>query len=245
MENPVQMKTRPIPALIIFLIAGGLAMTLAGTPAGTGTVTGKVTYSGTPPKPKPIDMSKEPVCAKAHATPVMSQTVVTGSGNSLANVVVYISAGEQSAPAPVQEAKLDQVGCVYTPHVVVVQVGQKLEISNSDQVSHNIQANSKTNPAFNKSQTAGAPPIELKYDKPEFISLKCNIHPWMSAWVAVVNTSHSAVTDQDGSFSITGLAPGKYTLSAWHEQAGTQSQEVTVGAGETKNVSFVFKVMPY
>lgn len=239
------MKTRPIPALIIFLMAGGLAMTLGGTPAGTGTITGKVTYTGTPPKAKPIDMSKEPVCAKTHATPVMSQTFVTGPGNSLADAVVYISAGEQSASAPAKLAKLDQAGCMYIPHVVVVQVGQKLEISNSDQASHNIQTSSKTNPTFNKSQTAGSPPVEVKFEKPEFIHLKCNIHPWMSAWVAVLNTPHSAISGPDGSFTIPGLAPGKYTLSAWQEHAGTQSQEVTVGAGETKAVNFVFQVVPY
>jgi plastocyanin len=239
------MKTRPFPALIFFLIAGALAVNLFGGPAGSGTITGKVTYSGTPPKARPIDMSKEPVCAKEHTTPVKSQTVVTGPANSLANVVVYVSAGDQGSSAPAKEAKLDQKGCVYDPHVVVMQVGQELKISNDDQAAHNIQANSKVNPAFNKAQTAGSPPIEIKYEKAEFIPLKCNIHPWMSAWVAVVNTSHSAVSGEDGSFTITGLAPGKYTVSAWHEQAGTQTQEVTIGAGETKNISFVFKLLPY
>ena len=239
------MRTRPISSVIFFMIAGALALNLFGGPAGSGTITGKVTYSGAPQKARPIDMSKEPVCAKAHTTPVVSQTVVTGPGNSLANVVVYISGGEQGSSAPANAAKLDQKGCLYDPHVVAVQIGQELKINNSDQASHNVNANSKVNPAFNRAQTVGAPPIEVKYEKAEFIPLKCNIHPWMSAWVAVLNTSHSAVSGADGSFTITGLAPGKYVLLAWHEQAGTQTQEVTVGVGETKNVSFTFKLLPY
>ncbi len=239
------MKTKSISTLIFFLIGGALAMNLFGKPTGPATITGKVTYSGTPPKARPIDMSKEPVCAKAHTTSATSQNVVTGPGNSLANVVVYISGGEQGSPAPAKEAKLDQKGCVYDPHVIAVQIGQELEISNSDPASHNVQASSKANPAFNRGQTAGAPPIEVKFDKAEFVPLKCNIHPWMSAWVAVLSTSHSAISREDGSFTITGLTPGKYTVSAWHEQAGTQSQEVTIEAGETKNVSFTFKLLPY
>ncbi|HTZ73304.1 MAG TPA: carboxypeptidase regulatory-like domain-containing protein [Candidatus Aquilonibacter sp.] len=239
------MKSRWILAIVFFLIFGCLAMTLASPPADTGTITGKVTYTGTPPKPRPIDMSKEPACSMAHSTPAMSQVVATGPGNSLANVVVYVSAGDQGSTAPSKAVKLDQKGCEYVPHVVVLQVGQVLEISNNDPASHNIQASSKINPSFNKGQPAGSAPVEVKYDKPEFIHVKCNIHPWMSAWLAVVNTSHSAVTDQDGAFRITGLPPGKYTLSAWQEQAGLQTQEVTVGAGETKNVNFVLRVTPY
>jgi len=239
------MQKRTISALLFFVIAGALAVNLFGGPAGTGTITGKVTYTGTPAKARPIDMSKEPVCAKAHATPAMSQTVVTGPGNSLANVVVYVSAGDQGSSAPAKAAKLDQKGCLYIPHVLAVQVGQEVEVTNSDQAAHNIQANSKTNPAFNKAQSPGAPPVDVKYDKAEFIPLKCNIHPWMNAWVAVLNTSHSAVSGEDGSFTIAGLAPGKYTLTAWQEHAGTETQEVTVGAGETKNVNFVFKMLPY
>lgn len=205
-------------------------MSLSGAQAGSGSITGKVTYTGTPAKAKPIDMSKEPVCAKAHATPAMSQTVVTGSENSLANVVVYISAGEQGSLAPAGEAKLDQKGCIYAPHVVAVQVGQNLEIRKSDQASHSVQAKSKVNPAFNKGQTVDAAPIEVKYEKAEFIP----IHPWMNAWVAVLNTSYSAISGEDRAFAITGLAPGKYTLSAWHEQAGTRAKKSRWQAGNNE-----------
>src|SRR3984893_645427 len=106
---------------------------------GGGTISGKVTYEGTPAKSKPIDMSKEPSCAKQHATPVTTETEVTGPNNSLENVVVYVSAGapDETTP-PSQPVKFDQKGCQYIPHVLAFQVNQALEIANDDQTSHNI-----------------------------------------------------------------------------------------------------------
>jgi hypothetical protein len=103
----------------------------------------------------------------------------------------------------------------------------------------------KHNPEWNKSQPAGSMPINTKWDNPEFIEVKCNIHPWMHGYFAVLKTSHYAVTDNTGSFSIKGLAPGKYTVTAWQEQYGTQSQDVVVGETEAKGVNFVYKVTPF
>src|ERR1700690_4500316 len=214
-------------------------------PAGGGTVTGKVTYTGTPAKMKPIDMSKEPSCAKQHATPVMTQNVTTGPGNTLQWVVVYISAGDQGSTAPTAAVKYEQKGCEYLPHVLPMQVAQQLQIFNDDQTSHNIPPLSKTNPEWNKSQPPGSPPIDTKYDKAEFIPVKCNKNPWMHGYFVVLNTSHYTVTGDDGAFSLKGLPAGKYTVTAWQEQYGSQSQEVTVGAGETKKINFTFKALPY
>jgi plastocyanin len=218
-------------------LAALTTMALVPAPHNTagGTVSGKVTYTGTPPKMKPIDMAKEPSCAKEHATPVMNESVVTGSGNTLGDVVVYISAG----------GTFDQKGCQYIPHVLAMQAGQQLEIKNDDQTSHNIHPMSKVNPEWNKSQPPGAPPIEVKYEKPEFIPVKCNVHPWMHGYFAVLNTSHSAVTGSDGTFSLTGLPPGKYTVTAWQERFGTQSQEVTITGNETAKLDFVLKATEY
>src|SRR5450631_4136955 len=135
---------------------------------GGGTVTGKVTYDGTPAKQKPIDMSKEPSCAKQHAIPITTETIVTGAGNALDNVVVYVSAGAPDDSAPGQAAKFEQKGCQYLPHVLAFQVNQTLEISNADQTSHNIHPLPKINHEWNKSQPPGSAPISEKYDKPEF-----------------------------------------------------------------------------
>lgn len=221
-------------------------MLAAPPPAGSGSITGKVTYTGTPPKRKPIDMAKEPTCAKLHNPPEMTQNVVTGPPDALQYVVVYISAGDQPGSAPTQAAHYDQKGCVYMPHVEVMEVNQPLTITNSDPVAHNIHPMPKTNAEWNKSQPPGTPPLQTKWDKPEFIPVKCNIHPWMHGYFVVLKTSHYAITGDDGSFTLNGLPPGKYTVTAWQEQYGTQSQDVTVGSGgETKPVNFVFKVLPY
>src|SRR6266850_854234 len=203
---------------------------------GGGTVTGKVTYSGTPVKPKPIDMSKEPSCAKQHPTPAMTETVVTGPENTLENVVVYISAGAPAeSNAPSSAVTFDQKGCHYQPHVLAFEVNQELKITNSDQTSHNIHPLAKVNQEWNKSQPPGTPPLTAKYEKPEFISVKCNIHPWMHGYFAVLGTSHYAVSDGSGEFKLPNLPPGKYTLTAWHESYGTQTQEVTISGNETKS----------
>jgi hypothetical protein len=213
-------------------------------PAG-GTISGKVTYEGTPAKAKTIDMSKEPSCAKQHATPVTTEGVVTGPNNSLENVVVYISAGAPDESAPSQPAKFDQKGCQYIPHVLAFQVNQPLEITNDDQTSHNIHPRPMINREWNKSQPPGSPPDIEKYDKPEFIPVKCNIHPWMSGQFAVMKNSHFAISSGDGGFSLPNLPPGKYTVTAWHESYGDQSMEVTISGSETKTANFVFKAKPY
>lgn len=209
-----------------------------------GTISGKVTYTGTPVKQKSIDMSKEPSCAKQHATPVTTETVVTGAGNTLENVVVYISAGADDG-APAQAVTFTQKGCQYLPHVVAMHAGQDLKVVNDDQTSHNIHPLAKQNREWNKSQPPGSPAIDAKFDQPEFISVKCNIHPWMHGWFAVLKTSHYAVTSNGGEFSLPNLPPGKYTVTAWHEDYGTQSQEVTIGGNETKPVNFTFKAKAY
>jgi hypothetical protein len=228
------------------LVTGVAAMSFAGAaqPAG-GTVSGKVTYEGTPAKQKPIDMSKEPSCAKQYATPPATETVVTGANNSLENVVVYISAGAPDEGPPSQAAVFDQKGCRYIPHVLAFQVNQELKINNDDQTSHNIHPLAKVNHEWNKSQPPGTPAISEKYAQAEFIPVKCNVHPWMHGTFAVLKTSHHAISSNDGGFTLPNLPAGKYTVTAWHESYGTQTQDVTISGSETKSVNFVFKAKPY
>lgn len=242
------MKRIVSPAIgALALVALGTAVTdaPAARPVAAGTISGTVTYTGTPPKMRPIDMSKEPSCAHQHTTPVMTETVVTGAGNTVQYAVVYISAGDAAAPASTTPVRYDQKGCQYLPHVAVLQPGQPLDIYNDDQTSHNIHPLAKVNAEWNKSQPPGTPPIHATYDKPEFIPVKCNVHPWMHGYFAVLATSHYAVTGNDGKFSLAGLPPGTYTVTAWHERFGTQTQQVTISGNAAAATNFVFKALPY
>jgi Carboxypeptidase regulatory-like domain len=236
------MRTKQAFMTVIAILA---AVTTTSAVPGGGTVSGKVTYEGTPAKQKPIDMSKEPSCAKQYATPTTTETVVTGPNNALENVVVYISAGAADEPPPSQSAVFTQKGCRYIPHVLAFQVNQPLEVLNEDQTSHNIHPLAKINREWNKSQPPGTPPIVDKYDKMEFIPVKCNVHPWMHGTFAVLKNSHYSISSGDGGFSLPNLPPGKYTVTAYHESYGEQSQEVTIAGSETKSVNFVFKAKPY
>ena len=232
-----------------FLIAGAAILTTltitSAKPEGGGTISGRVTYEGTPAKQQTINMAQEPSCAKQYSKPAATETVVTGPENALENVVVYVSAGAPDDTPPAQPAIVTQKGCRYTPHVLAFQVNQELEIVNDDQTSHNIHPLPKNNREWNKSQPPGTPPLEDKYARPEFIPVRCNIHPWMNATFAVMKNSHFAVTGDGGGFTLANLPPGKYTITANHESYGDQSQEVTISGSETKTVNFVFKAKPY
>ena len=85
-------------------------------------------------------------------------------------------------------------------------------------------------------------PLEQSFAREEIaITVKCNVHPWMKGYIAVFKHPYFSVTDKNGSFELKGLAPGSYTISVWQEKLGTQSQKITVGAGEVKTLDFSFK----
>ena len=167
---------------------------------GGGAITGKVTYTGTPLKPEAINMSKQAECVKIYSSrPLMTEKVVPGTGNSLQNVVVYVSGGEsEAAPVPSTPVNFDQQNCRYTTHVLAFRAGQDVSISNSDPFGHNIHPLAKVNREWNRIQPQGTPPFSYSYDKEEFIPVKCNIHAWMQAYFVVLKSSHFAVTGQDG-----------------------------------------------
>jgi plastocyanin len=211
--------------------------------ASAGQVTGTVKLDGTAPHQKGIDMSKDPSCAAAHKDkPVTMENVVAGANGGLANVVVYVSQGLAGNEIPSsQPVQLEQKGCQYFPHVVAVDVGQHMKILNSDQALHNIHPQSTKNAAWNKSQMPGGPPLDVTWANEEIpVPVKCNVHPWMQAYIVVVKGPYG-VTDDSGSFKLDNLPPGTYTLTAWQETYGTQTQNVTVAAGKPTAVSFTFK----
>jgi Carboxypeptidase regulatory-like domain len=234
----------PLPTKRVTAIAFLCAAAVAASAADDGIIEGKVTFTGTVSKPAVIDMSRQPECGKIGARPV-NERVVTGPANALQNVVVYISGGERTSESPSPApAHFDQQGCRYTTHVLAFQVGQEVSISNGDPFNHNIHPLPKLNREWNKIQLPGTPPFSYSYDTEEFIPVKCNIHAWMQAYFAVLKTSHFTVTANDGAFTLPALPPGKYTITAWHEAFGTQSQEVDVSSGQRAAVNFVFKARP-
>jgi hypothetical protein len=214
--------------------------------AGEGSITGSVKLTGTAPRMKPIDMSKDPYCVQQHPTPVHMENVVVGAGGGVANVVLYISeglTGNEASAVPSAEPVIDQKGCMYIPHVMPVDVNQKFKVITSDQTTHNIHplpAPGSGNIGWNKSQPPGAPPIETSWKAEEPISVKCNIHPWMHGWHVVVKGPY-AVTDDNGSYTLKNVPAGNYTVTAWQEEYGTQTQKVTVAAGGAAKADFTFK----
>jgi plastocyanin len=205
------------------------------------TVSGKVILTGTPPKSQVIDMSKEPECVKLNPKQRTTEDTVTGPGNALKNVVVFVSQGAPATSAPqATPVTLNQQNCHYATRVLAFQVEQEVKITNSDPLTHNIHPMPVTNREWNKVQLKGSAPLVSSFSKPEFIPVKCNLHSWMRAYFAVMPTSYFAVTGEDGQFTLAELPPGKYTLMAWHETYGTRNQEITVAAGQQVTVDFTY-----
>jgi hypothetical protein len=213
-----------------------------------GSIAGTISFAGGAPAKKGISMDADPVCASANPDAHAEDIVV--NGDKLANVLVYVKDGKvgdknlsgyQFSPAS-QPATLDQKGCHYVPHVLAVQVNQTFNVTNSDPTAHNVNVDAKQNEKFNQGQSPGAAPITKQFKRAEtVIPVKCNQHPWMRAYVGVLQHPFFAVTDAEGKFQIKGVPAGTYTVVAWHEkypQGLTQS--VTVGASEAKTADFSF-----
>ena len=213
-------------------------------PATAATVTGKVKFEGTAPPPQTIKLSSDPYCEKANPG-LTSETEVVGKDGSVGNVFIYVKdgLGNRTFPTPSQAVVLDQKGCHYTPHVLGIQVGQPLQIVNSDDTLHNVHGIPKDNKEFNQGQPIQGMKMTHTFSTKEvMIPFKCDVHGWMNAWIGVLDHPYYAVTTADGTFSLKGLPPGTYTIEAWHEKLGTQTQTVTVGEKESKDISFTFKV---
>jgi len=222
------------------------AALVLGSSSLAGTLTGSVKYEGREPPKRPIKMEADEGCMKKHAEPVYSETVVLNGNGTLRNVFVYVKSGVPDKPWPVpsQPVVMDQKGCQYSPHVMGVQVGQKFVVRNSDGLLHNVHSLSKVNSSFNKAMPATVTEAEYTFDKEEFMfKVKCDVHPWMGAWVTVLKHPFFAVTGDTGTFKIDGLPDGTYTVEAWHEYTqGFQPQtaQVTIKGGATTH-DFVFQ----
>lgn len=211
--------------------------------ATVGAITGTVVLDGTPPVPRPIIMTAGPECTKLHSSPLTYPEVVTGDHGALANVLVYVKSGlgNYRYDVPTTPATLDQVGCMYQPHVLGMMARQKLDIKNTDPIVHNVHPVPHKNRAWNQSQPVGGAAIETEFDNPDFaIPVLCNLHPWMRGYVFVFSHPYFDVTTTAGAFDLKNLPPGTYTIEAWQEKYGTRDQTVTIAPKESKAIAFRF-----
>ena len=230
------------------LAAGLLAATLwPGVALAASSITGTVTFDGKVPALRPLAMEAEPACAKMHAgKPVPNEMLVLGSGNTMGNIMVWVSKGLPAGktwPAPKTPVVIDQKGCQYSPHVMGIMVGQPYRILNSDGILHNIHTLPTINPSFNRGMPATVKEATTTFPKPEaMFHIKCDVHPWMSAYMGVYTHPFFSVTGTDGKYTISGLDPGTYEITAWHERLGTQTASATVSGSDTKSANFKFAV---
>ncbi len=207
-----------------------------------GTISGKITFSGTAPARAPINVTKDKeVCG---ATEHLSDLLIVGAGNAIKNVIVSLVEIEKGKAivAPSSNPKLDQNGCVFTPHVICVTAGTTIDILNSDSVTHNVHTYPEENTAVNKAQ----PPslkvisIETEFGEEDPMKVSCDYHGWMSSWVGIFEHPYFAVTGDDGSFTIDNIPAGAYEVKAWQEDLGELVKTVGVKAGETTTENFEF-----
>jgi len=238
-----EQTTTTVAASTAATTTAAAAPAAAAVSADAATLTGLVKFEGAAPKMGNIQMSADPYCQSQHSTPATDEDVVAGPGGELANVFVYIKDIKGNFPAPSTPVVIDQKGCQYHPHVNAVMIGQTLQIKNDDATLHNVHAMPVVNSQFNEGQPVQGMTSEKHLDKPEMtpFKIKCDVHGWMKSYMAVMPHPFYSVSQANGTFTISNLPPGQYTVVAWHEKYGQQEQQVTVGAKESKALNFTFK----
>lgn len=223
----------------VSVILPALVLVVAG-PALAGDIVGKVRYAGTAPTPAKIQVTKDQaVCGKATH---VDESLIVGADKGVMYVVVKVADpkdGKKMTPA--KKPALDQNGCKFVPHVEIVPAGAEIDIVNSDGILHNIHSFPKNNPPFNKAQPKFKKVMPATFAKPDIVQVKCDVHSWMNAWIIVAPHPYYAVTDDSGAFTLSGVPPGSYTLTVWHESLGTREQPVTATAGGSSESTITFK----
>jgi plastocyanin len=210
-------------------------------PRGPATSSGTVRYEGEVPSMPPIKMDADPGCAKKHDSPPVSEVLVLGADNAMANVFVRVKGGLPggSYPAPAAPVEIDQHGCRYVPHVLGVMKGQTVKILNSDGLLHNVHALPKVNKTFNMAMPGTRTEAEVTFDQAEeMFKIKCDVHPWMGAYVQVMTHPFFDVTADDGQFELANLPAGSYEVEVWHERLGTKTLTAEVADGQSVELDF-------
>lgn len=223
-------------------VAAQAAPPAAGRGAAGGTIRGHIALGGKVPGNAVIRMGLDPMCAKLNAGKLTVQEIVAATADgSLGNVFVRLQGSFPKTPVPAGAVMIDQKGCIYTPRVVGVQIGQTLQVRNSDALLHNVHSLSAKDNSFNVGQPMAGMVNQFKLKTEEImLRLRCDLHTWMTAYVAVVSNPYFAVSDKTGTFQIANVPPGTYTIQAWHERYGSLAQTVRVQAGAAAEVKFSY-----
>lgn len=218
---------------------------VVGTPVDSttaGSIAVEVIYDGSIPVAKPVDMRSVPQCAKAHAEPVFEQPILVKDGK-LANVVVWLKSGLEGwvFSTPKDPVVINQVGCIYEPRVTAAMVGQTVQFKNSDPEPHNVHGRPKVVDEWNFIMSRPGSTRDLTFSKPEVaVPVGCDVHPWMSGYVAILPNPYFAVTSAQGDAKLSNLPPGDYVIAAWHEKLGTREQKVSLPARGSLSLRFEF-----
>ncbi len=201
----------------------------AGEAAGTGwgTLRGTFEFVGTPPTPGKLTVDKDlGVCGKGNG--ILDNSLLVSSDGGIANIVLYARAKrvhESAQPLPAGHAatpiEFDQKGCMFLTHVVALQVGQMVEIKNSDPLGHNTKIDPAKGLPFNQSVPSGTPLAYVPTAEEAFpATVACSIHPWMRAYMLPRKDKYFAVTTANGAFEIPNLPAGEEVeIQVWHERA--------------------------
>lgn len=203
---------------------------------GAGTIEGTVRFEGDAPQLAMIDTKG--TCRDA--APIQEETVIVDRSGGLRDVVVWLVDAPASTGAAIPSPTLDQVGCRYVPHVIGVQVGQPLRVKSSDAEYHNVHWSNGANAGQNFGLSPTDPSRLVAFDRPEFIRTRCDIHPWMEAFIAIVPNPFFGVSDREGRFTIPRVPAGTYQAKAWHHRLGERTASVTVGADGKATLAFTY-----
>lgn len=207
-----------------------------------GSITGTITFEGKAPKMKPLKVDADPICVANNEIAPKKEWLILDENKGVKNMLVFITEGLNIDYSPPEEpVVIDQKGCIYSPHVVGIMAGQQLDILNNDGTLHNIHALPKVNKEFNKAQPRSKKKLSVKFEKPEApFKVKCDVHPWMGAYIGVFDHPCFSVSGDDGTYVISDLKPGEYVIEAWHEKLGSQTANVTV-SDSAAHQDFTFK----
>lgn len=205
---------------------------------GTGVIRGTITLAGKPPQ---MEMIPNQPC-HAGAKPFADESVVVDSSGHLHNVVVYLENAPPAAPAyDLPSVVLNQIDCRFVPHVVALRTGQNLHVVSSDPTLHNVHGECTINDSFNFAMVTAGQSKDLSFPQPEAFAVRCDVHPWMKAFVHVFAHPYFAISATDGSFEIRNVPPGSFTLVAWQEKYGILRLPIVVSNGNATPASFTFQ----